>query len=197
VQRHSNNRTRDATTDDEGSWHTAVAKLSRNLKGPSLPANFDPAACLFGVLQCSSPAPRASSSQERIGSHPRVSARAPINGSYAEYTRAPASNVALIESELSWADLAAIPETYATAWTCLFRNLEIERGQLLVIRGASSSFGQAALKMAVKAGLRVIARPAIATTGQLGAERCKIERRDLSNHIADAKKIDAVRRDRT
>ena len=48
-----------------------------------------------------------------------------INGSYAEYTRAPATNVALIDADLSWADLAAIPETYATAWTCLFRNLEI------------------------------------------------------------------------
>jgi NADPH2:quinone reductase len=41
-----------------------------------------------------------------------------INGSYAEYTRVPAPNVALIESGLPWADLAAIPETYATAWTC-------------------------------------------------------------------------------
>jgi NADPH:quinone reductase-like Zn-dependent oxidoreductase len=29
-----------------------------------------------------------------------------INGSYAEYTRAPVSNVALIESDLSWAELA-------------------------------------------------------------------------------------------
>src|SRR6516165_5582212 len=80
-----------------------------------------------------------------------------INGSYAEYTRAPASNVALIESDLSWAELAALPETFATAWTCLFRNLEIEKGQLLVIRGAPSSFGQAALKMAVNAGVKVIA----------------------------------------
>jgi NADPH:quinone reductase len=80
-----------------------------------------------------------------------------INGSYAEYTRAPVSNVAPIESNLPWAELAAIPETYATAWTCLFRNLEIEKGQLLVIRGATSSFGQAALKMAVNAGVRVIA----------------------------------------
>ena len=67
-----------------------------------------------------------------------------INGSYAEYTRAPVTNVAAIESGLSWADLAAIPETYATAWTCLFRNLEIAPGQTLVIRGATSSFGQAA-----------------------------------------------------
>ena len=80
-----------------------------------------------------------------------------INGSYAEYTRAPAANVALIESDLPWAELAAIPETYATAWTCLFRNLQIERGQLLVIRGASSAFGQAALKMAVRTGVRVVA----------------------------------------
>src|SRR5437899_7328363 len=58
-----------------------------------------------------------------------------INGSYAEYTRVRASNVALIESDLPWAELAAIPETYATAWTCLFRNLEVARGQTLVIRG--------------------------------------------------------------
>jgi NADPH:quinone reductase-like Zn-dependent oxidoreductase len=119
-----------------------------------------------------------------------------INGSYAEYTRAPASNVALIEADLPWAELATIPETYATAWTCLFRNLEIKQGQLLVIRGATSSFGQAALKMAVNAGVRVIAttRSAerFAMLEKLGAERCEVERRDLSKHIAEAKKIDAV-----
>src|SRR5215510_1108551 len=80
-----------------------------------------------------------------------------INGSYAEYTRAPVTNVAVIDSNLSWPDLAAIPETYATAWTCLFRNLEITKGQTLGIRGATSSFGQAALNMAVNAGVNVIA----------------------------------------
>ena len=52
-----------------------------------------------------------------------------INGSYAEYTRARVSNVALIESELPWSQLAALPETYATAWTCLFRNLDLSKGQ--------------------------------------------------------------------
>ena len=119
-----------------------------------------------------------------------------INGSYAQYTRAPASNVAPIEVDLPWAELAAIPETYATAWTCLFRNLEITKGQLLVIRGATSSFGQAALKMAVNAGVRVIAttrsRDRFALLEKLGAERCEIERRDLSRQIAEAKQIDAV-----
>jgi NADPH2:quinone reductase len=119
-----------------------------------------------------------------------------INGSYAEYTSAPVSNVALIESELPWDELAAIPETYATAWTCLFRNLDIQKGQLLVIRGATSSFGQAALKMAVNTGVRVIpttrSRERFSVLENLGAERCEIERPDLSKHIQEAKKIDAV-----
>ena len=119
-----------------------------------------------------------------------------INGSYAQYTRAPVSNVALIEADLPWAELAAIPETYATAWTCLFRNLEIKKGQLLIIRGATSSFGQAALKMAVNAGVRVIAttrsRDRFAMLEKLGAERCEIERPDLSKHIVESKQIDAV-----
>jgi len=119
-----------------------------------------------------------------------------INGSYSEYQRAPVSNVALIEADLPWAELAAIPETYATAWTCLFRNLEIQRGQLLVIRGATSSFGQAALKMAVNVGVRVIAttrsQDRFGMLKGLGAERCEVERRDLSKQIPEAKKIDAV-----
>src|SRR5215475_4082040 len=119
-----------------------------------------------------------------------------INGSYAEYTRAPVTNVALIEADLPWAELAAIPETYATAWTCLFRSLEIQRGQLLVIRGATSSFGQAALKMAVNVGVRVIAttrsQDRFGMLKGLGAERCEVERRDLSKQIPEARKIDAV-----
>ncbi|WP_371785966.1 zinc-binding alcohol dehydrogenase family protein [Streptosporangium subroseum] len=119
-----------------------------------------------------------------------------INGSYAEYTRAPASNVALIESDLPWAELAAIPETYSTAWTCLFRNLEITEGQTLVIRGATSSFGQAAVNLAVNAGARVIAttrhRESFALLEKLGVDRAELEGPELSQRIAEAKRIDAV-----
>ncbi|WP_233886372.1 zinc-binding alcohol dehydrogenase family protein [Paraburkholderia flagellata] len=119
-----------------------------------------------------------------------------INGSYAEYTRVPATNVAVIESDLPWADLAAIPETYATAWTCLFRNLKIERGQTILIRGATSSFGLAAVNLAVNAGLTVIATARSEARFEklkaLGVSRVEIERPDLSKHIAEAKKLDAV-----
>src|SRR5205085_11232184 len=48
------------------------------------------------------------------------------NGSYAEYTLAPASNVAKVETSLDWTDLAAIPESYATGWSTLHGNLELE-----------------------------------------------------------------------
>lgn len=119
-----------------------------------------------------------------------------INGSYAEYTRARTDNVALIESDLPWAELAALPETYATAWTCLFRNLNLTAGQTLVIRGATSSFGQAALKMAVAAGANVVAttrsRERISLLEGLGAARVELERCDLARHIAEAKQLDAV-----
>jgi NADPH:quinone reductase len=119
-----------------------------------------------------------------------------INGSYAEYTRVRAANVALIDSELPWSQLAALPETYATAWTCLFRNLQLTKGQTVVIRGATSAFGQAAVKMAVAAGARVIAtarsRDRFAMLEKLGAERVELESRTLAADIAEAKQIDAV-----
>jgi NADPH:quinone reductase len=119
-----------------------------------------------------------------------------INGSYAEYTRVRAANVALIDSELPWSQLAALPETYATAWTCLFRNLQLTKGQTVVIRGATSAFGQAAVKMAVAAGARVIAtarsRERFAMLEKLGAERVELESRTLAADIAEVKQIDAV-----
>jgi NADPH:quinone reductase-like Zn-dependent oxidoreductase len=119
-----------------------------------------------------------------------------INGSYAEYTRAPVTNVAPIESALPWEELAAIPESYATAWTCLFRSLELVKGQRLVIRGGMSSFGQAALNMSVNAGAEVIAttrkRDSFEKLESLGARRVEFEGPDLSSRISERKRIDAV-----
>jgi NADPH:quinone reductase len=119
-----------------------------------------------------------------------------INGSYAEYTRVRASNVALIDADLPWSQLAAIPETYATAWTCLFCNLDLTPGQTIVIRGATSSFGQAAVKLAVLCGARVIATSRnpkhFAMLAALGVRRSEIEGPDLAARIAETKQIDAV-----
>jgi NADPH:quinone reductase len=80
-----------------------------------------------------------------------------INGSYADYVNVPADHVIPIESKLPWEELAALPESYATAWTGLHRNLELTTGQTLLIRGATSALGQAAVNIACAAGARVIA----------------------------------------
>ncbi len=118
------------------------------------------------------------------------------NGSYAEFTRVCASNVVAVDSDLPWAQLAALPETYATAWTCLFRNLNLTAGQTLVIRGATSSFGQAAVKLAVNAGARVIATTRnperFAMLENLGVVRAEKEAPDLAAGITEGEKIDAV-----
>jgi NADPH:quinone reductase-like Zn-dependent oxidoreductase len=79
------------------------------------------------------------------------------NGSYAQYTVAPATNVAPIDTSLGWAHLAAIPESYATAWIALHENLELRSGESMVVRGATSALGQAAVNIGRELGARVIA----------------------------------------
>ncbi len=111
-----------------------------------------------------------------------------INGSYAEYTCVPVANVVDIDgTNLTWEVLAAIPETYATAWTCLFRNLDIKAGQTLVIRGATSALGQAALNLAVNAGVSVIAttrsKGRFAHLQAMGAKSVELESLDLSSRL--------------
>jgi NADPH:quinone reductase len=79
------------------------------------------------------------------------------NGSYAELVAAPATNVVSVRTSMPWPELAALPEVYATAWVALHDNLAIEGGQTVLIRGATSSVGQAAVNIAVDAGTTVIA----------------------------------------
>jgi len=121
-----------------------------------------------------------------------------INGSYAELTSVPATNVVPVETKLSWEALAAIPESYATAWTCLLGNLALRPGQTLVIRGATSALGQAALNIAVQENSRVIATSRnpdrFSTLEKLGAEHALREEPDLARpiHELHPQGVDAV-----
>jgi NADPH:quinone reductase-like Zn-dependent oxidoreductase len=79
------------------------------------------------------------------------------NGSYAEYVVVPRSNVFVLDPILPWPELAALPESYSTAWIALFDNLRLEPGHTLLVRGATSALGQAAINLAVAAGATVLA----------------------------------------
>jgi NADPH:quinone reductase-like Zn-dependent oxidoreductase len=121
-----------------------------------------------------------------------------LNGSYAELTSAPASNVVPIDSNLGWAELGALPESYATAWTSLVGILEVAKGQTVVIRGATSALGQAAVNIAAELGARVIATTRnakrAASLEALGAREVLVEAPDLSRRLRERhpEGIDAV-----
>ena len=80
-----------------------------------------------------------------------------FHGSYAEYALLPVSHVFAVESKLSWERLAAIPETYFTAWGSLFECLRLKTDDTLLIRGATCALGYAAIQIAKALGCTVIA----------------------------------------
>ena len=80
-----------------------------------------------------------------------------FDGSYAEYTLLPNAQVYPITSSLSWSDLAAVPETYYTAFGSM-QNLQIKPTDTVLVRAAASGVGIAFLRL-VKAqypALRVV-----------------------------------------
>lgn len=80
-----------------------------------------------------------------------------FDGSYAEYVLVPRSHVFAVKSDLDWAEMAAVPETWFTAWGSLFQNLQLKAEDTLLIRGATCALGYAALQLASTLGCRVIA----------------------------------------
>lgn len=121
-----------------------------------------------------------------------------INGSYAEFTCVPTGNVVALTTDLAWEDLAAIPESYATAWTALIGILAVAKGQTVLVRGATSALGQAAINIAAHAGARVIAttrnRARVAKLEALGVDKVLLEASELSRQVRDSYSdgIDAV-----
>lgn len=121
-----------------------------------------------------------------------------INGSYAELALVPASNVAPVETNIPWEELAAIPESYATAWTSLYGILSLSAEQTIAIRGATSALGQAAVNIAADAGARVIATTRnadrVSLLETLGAKEVLLESPELSKRVRErhSSGIDAV-----
>jgi len=110
-----------------------------------------------------------------------------IAGSYAEYVCIPRTHVVVIKTNLGWTELAAIPESYATAWTSLHDNLAIQSGQVVVIRGAGSALGQAAVNITSQAGAKVIATVRSQARSDLlrsrGADHVLLETSNLNTQI--------------
>ena len=109
-----------------------------------------------------------------------------FDGSYAEYALLPATHVFRVDTDLDWTSLAAVPETYFTAHGSLFESLRLEASDTLLVRGATSTVGMAAVQLAKAVGARVIAacrrESSFEKLQAAGADRCLIDDERLSEH---------------
>lgn len=80
-----------------------------------------------------------------------------FNGSYAEYVIVPENHVFAVDSSLPWDELAAIPETFYTAYGSLSVSLQLNADDVLLIRGGTSTVGLAAIQLGKAIGANVVA----------------------------------------
>ena len=78
-------------------------------------------------------------------------------GGYAEQASVPAGQAMRVPENLSFAEAAAIPEVFITAWLNLLVLGRLAPGELAIVHAAASGVGTAALQLARVAGARVLA----------------------------------------
>lgn len=79
-----------------------------------------------------------------------------FDGSYAEYALLPVSHVFQANTQINWTEMAAIPETFFTAYGSLFECLQIQPKDIVLIHAATSALGLAAIQLAKSIGCTVI-----------------------------------------
>ena len=80
-----------------------------------------------------------------------------VDGGYAEYVASPAVNVIPMPANLGFEEAAAIPLVFLTAWHMLITRAQLKPDETVLVLGAGSGVGSAAIQIAKAAGARVIA----------------------------------------
>ncbi|MFQ5818023.1 MAG: zinc-binding dehydrogenase [Terriglobia bacterium] len=80
-----------------------------------------------------------------------------VDGGCADYVRSPEVNVIPIPDHLSFNEAAAVPLVFLTAWHMLISRAQLRAGEEVLVLGAGSGVGSAAVQIAKLTGARVIA----------------------------------------
>ena len=95
------------------------------------------------------------------------------DGGYAEYVKVPVQNLIAIPDAIGFVEAAAFPLVFLTAWHMLITRAQLRAGEDVLVLGAGSGVGQAAIQIAWRHGARVFATAGtdakLAKARQLGA----------------------------
>jgi NADPH:quinone reductase-like Zn-dependent oxidoreductase len=122
------------------------------------------------------------------------------NGGCAEFVRCPEVNCFPYPENLSWEEAAAVPLVFQTAWHMLVGRAQLQPGEQVLVLGAGSGVGSAAIQIAKFFGCHVIATAGseekLAKAKELGADetihhyREKI--RDVVKKLTAKRGVDVV-----
>ena len=95
------------------------------------------------------------------------------DGGYAEIVKVPVQNLIAIPDSIGFVEAAAFPLAFLTAWHMLITRAKLRAGEDVLVLGAGSGVGQAAIQIAWRHGARVFATAGtdekLAKARQLGA----------------------------
>lgn len=123
-----------------------------------------------------------------------------IDGGCAEFVRAPEVNCLPYPENLSFEEAAAVPLVFQTAWHMLVARAELRPGEDVLVLGAGSGVGSAAIQVAKFFGAQVIATAGtdakLARARELGADHTinhKSQKiRDEVRRITNKRGVDVV-----
>jgi NADPH2:quinone reductase len=78
-------------------------------------------------------------------------------GCYATEAVAPAARAVALPAGVSFEHAAALPTSWLSAWYTLVRLAQVKAGETVLVQGAASAVGHAAVQIARRAGARVLA----------------------------------------
>jgi NADPH:quinone reductase-like Zn-dependent oxidoreductase len=122
------------------------------------------------------------------------------DGGYAEYVKAPAVNALPMPATLSFEEAAAVPLVFLTAWHMLITRAQLKPSEEVLILGAGSGVGSAAIQIAKLTGARVIATAGseakLAKAKELGADELILHSKqniaDEIKRITNRRGVDVV-----
>lgn len=101
-----------------------------------------------------------------------------VPGTYADYALVPAENLVPMPENLDYPGAAAIGLVFLTAWHMLVPLANLQHGETVLVLGAGSGVGSAAIEIAKLLGARVI-------TTASGPEKCRRAMELGADHVID------------